>query len=137
MLVTHEAAGCHKKGFSAIDRLAKNLGVRWLFHGHQHEDLAYGQYKGMTVRAVGYRGIVDLQGNVIREAEIDPRDLFAMQSAGEEPPPEVLDSVQFDPMPRPLPRMRRKHRRCGDWNSARGDSGRMRDEKKTTPSKDG
>ncbi len=118
VLVTHEAAGCHKKGFAAIDRLAKNLGVRWLFHGHQHEDHVYGQYKGMTVRAVGYRGIVDLQGNVIREAEIDPRDLFAMQSAGEEPPPEVLDSVQFDPMPRPLPRMRRKRRRCGDWSGS-------------------
>lgn len=31
ILVTHEAAGCHKKGFDAIDRLAKSLGVKWLF----------------------------------------------------------------------------------------------------------
>ncbi len=107
VLVTHEAAGCHHKGFCAIDRLAKSLNVRWLFHGHQHEDHVYGQYKGMTVRAVGYRGIVDLEGHVIREAEIDPRDLFVMQSAGEEPPPEVLDSVQFEPLPRPQLRRRR------------------------------
>ena len=107
VLVTHEAAGCHKKGFDAIDRLAKSLGVRWLFHGHQHEDRVYGTYKGMIVRAVGYRGIVDLQGNTIREAEIDPRDLFAMQQAGEEPLPEELDSVTFEPLPEPQVRVRR------------------------------
>lgn len=96
ILVTHEAAGCHKKGFDAIDRLAKKLGVRKLFHGHQHEDCEYGIYKGMKVRAVGYRGIVDLNGRVVRPAEIDPRDILAMQQAGEEPTPEELDSVHFD-----------------------------------------
>lgn len=96
ILVTHEAAGCHKKGFDAIDRLAKRLGVKRLFHGHQHEDCEYGMYKGMFVRAVGFRGIVDLNGRVIRPAEIDPRDVLAMQQAGEEPTPQELDSVHFD-----------------------------------------
>lgn len=96
VLVTHEAAGCHKKGFDVIDRLARKLGVHRLFHGHQHEDLEYGTYKGMLVRAVGYRGIVDLNGRVVRPAEIDPRDVLALQQAGEEPTPEVLDSVHFD-----------------------------------------
>lgn len=111
VLVTHEAPGCHKKGFDAIDRLARSLKVRWLFHGHQHEDRCYGQYKGMNARAVGYRGIVDLQGNVVREAEIDPRDLFAMQQAGEEPLPEVLDSIPVEPLPAPVVRIRRTNRR--------------------------
>ena len=37
ILVTHEAPSCHKKGFCALDRLAKTMGVKWLFHGHQHE----------------------------------------------------------------------------------------------------
>ena len=96
VLVTHEAAGCHKKGFDAIDRLAKKLGVKRLFHGHQHEDCEYGVYKGMLVRAVGFRGIVDLNGRVIRPAEIDPRDILVMQQAGEEPTPDELDSIEFD-----------------------------------------
>ena len=96
ILVTHEAAGCHKKGFDAIDRLAKSLGVKWLFHGHQHEDCEYGVYKGMQVRAVGFRGIVDLNGRVVRPAEIDPRDILVMQQAGEEPSPDELDSIPFD-----------------------------------------
>jgi hypothetical protein len=96
ILVTHEAAGCHKKGFDAIDRLAKSLGVTWLFHGHQHEDCEYGVYKGMQVRAVGFRGIVDLNGRVVRPAEIDPRDILVMQQAGEEPSPDELDSIPFD-----------------------------------------
>ena len=74
----------------------------------------------MTVRAVGYRGIVDLEGHVIRESEIDPRDLFVMQSAGEEPPPEVLDSVEFDPMPRP--QLRRRRRRLGRRGRRGGDA---------------
>ena len=113
VLVTHEAAGCHKKGFDAIDRLAKNLRVKWIFHGHQHEDREYGVYKGMTVRAVGYRGIVDLEGRTVREAEIDPRDLFAMQQAGEEPLPEVLDSLPVEPLPAPVVRIRRPRRRRG------------------------
>lgn len=111
VLITHEAPSCHKKGFDAIDELARSLGVRWHFHGHQHEDRIYGTYKGVIVRAVGYRGIVDLEGNTIRQAEIDPRDLFAMQQAGEEPLPEVLDSVIFDPLPEPQVRVRKMPRR--------------------------
>ena len=96
ILVTHEAPSCHPKGFEAIDRLAKDLHAHWLFHGHQHEDRTYGTYKGMLVRGVGYRGIVDLQGRVVVPAQIDPRDQLAMQEAGEEPLPEVLDSVTFE-----------------------------------------
>ena len=100
VLVTHEAAGCHKKGFEAIDRLGCALHVKWLFHGHQHEDHIYGRYKGMTVRGIGYRGIVDLAGNVIVPSQMDPRDVLALQEAGDEPSPEALDAVlSFVPEP--------------------------------------
>lgn len=95
VLVTHEACGCHKKGFDAIDRLAVGLRVKWFFHAHQHEDHNYGEYKGFYARAIGYRGIVDIEGNVIVESQLDPRDELALQQAGEEPAPEILDSVSF------------------------------------------
>ena len=93
VLVTHEAAGCHKKGFEAIDKLGSALHVKWLFHGHQHEDHIYGRYKGMNVRGIGYRGIVDLEGNVVVPSQMDPRDILALQEAGEEPAPDVLDAA--------------------------------------------
>ena len=114
ILVTHEAAGCHKKGFDAIDRLAVGLQVQWHFHGHQHEDHDYGTHKGHKTMAVGYRGIVDIEGHVIVESQLDPRDELALQQAGEEPSPEVLDSVAFSsmrdfrmPKPRRSPNPRR------------------------------
>lgn len=81
VLVTHEAAGCHRKGFVAIDRLAKALNVKWHFHGHQHEDRVYGQHQNVTVRAVGYRGVVNLRGEVVIPAQMDPREAAALQTA--------------------------------------------------------
>lgn len=81
VLVTHEAAGCHRKGFVAIDRLAKALNVKWHFHGHQHEDRVYGQHQNVTVRAVGYRGVVNLKGEVVIPAQMDPREAAALQTA--------------------------------------------------------
>ena len=81
VLVTHEAAGCHRKGFGAVDRLGLSLKVRWMFHGHQHEDCVYGEHMGMKVRAVGYRGIVNLKGEVIVPAQMDPREAAALASA--------------------------------------------------------
>lgn len=81
ILISHEAPGCHRKGFAALDRLGKSLKVRWYFHGHQHEDRVYGQHLGMTVRGVGYRGIVNLKGEVIVPAQLDPREAAALQSA--------------------------------------------------------
>lgn len=81
VLVTHEAAGCHRKGFCAVDRLGESLKVKWIFHGHQHEDRVYGEHLGMAVRAVGYRGIVNLKGEVIVPAQMDPRESAALESA--------------------------------------------------------
>lgn len=38
LLVTHEAPGCHRYGFSVLDELADAMGASLLVHGHQHED---------------------------------------------------------------------------------------------------
>ena len=99
VLVTHEAPGCHRKGFAALDRLARALGVRWMFHGHQHEDRVYGKHQGVTVRAVGYRGIVNLKGDVIVPAQMDPREAAQLEAAyawvsrtAEPPAPEPKDT---------------------------------------------
>ena len=81
ILITHEAPSCHAKGFEALDRLAQSLGVKWFFHGHQHEDRVYGMQNGCLTRAVGFRGIVNLQGEVIVPAQMDPRETVALQEA--------------------------------------------------------
>ncbi len=83
ILVTHEAPSCHRKGFAAIDRLAMDLNVRWLFHGHQHEGIAYGRYSGIQVRSVGLRGIVNLRGEEIVESQVDPKDAELFRSRGD------------------------------------------------------
>ncbi len=83
ILVTHEAPSCHKKGFSALDRLARTMGVRWFFHGHQHEDRAYGLQGSILTRAVGYQGIVNLKGEVVVAAKLDPREEAALHATDE------------------------------------------------------
>jgi predicted phosphodiesterase len=60
ILVTHEAASCHPHGFGAIDVLARKMGVKALFHGHQHDCLDYSlAFDPMGFRAygVGFCGI--------------------------------------------------------------------------------
>ena len=81
ILVTHEAPSCHRKGFAAIDRLAESMGVKRLFHGHQHEDRSYGRYRGMLMTGVGYRGVTSITGEVVIPAQLDPREAAALQSA--------------------------------------------------------
>lgn len=83
ILVTHEAPSCHKKGFSALDRLARTMGVRWFFHGHQHEDRAYGLQGSIFTRAVGYQGVVNLKGEVVVAARLDPREEAALHATDE------------------------------------------------------
>ncbi|HIR21656.1 MAG TPA: metallophosphoesterase [Candidatus Aphodousia faecalis] len=93
VLVTHEAPGCHRKGFLAIDQLAKKLQVKYLFHGHQHEDRHYPTYYGFTPRGVGYRGIVNLRGDDIVPAQIDPRE--AMEYAEQAQSLEHYERLMF------------------------------------------
>lgn len=95
ILVTHEAPSCHPKGFVMIDRLAKAMGVKTMFHGHQHEDRVYGTWDGRLVRAVGFRGVVDMHGRVMMPAIVDPRETVRMVEkftwGVRNPCPRVLD----------------------------------------------
>ena len=53
-----------------------------IFHAHQHESKRYCPCNGLCARGIGLRGIIDLEGNVIVPAQVDPRELEAkVQSA--------------------------------------------------------
>lgn len=41
ILVVHEAPSCHEYGFDEIDKLARNMGVKVVYHGHHHQHRAY------------------------------------------------------------------------------------------------
>lgn len=68
ILVTHEAPSCHCHGFIEIDRLAKVMGVRQVFHGHHHDALDYSAHwysLGFQAFGIGFCGISDQNGDVI------------------------------------------------------------------------
>jgi hypothetical protein len=46
VLVTHEAPAPHPYGWPALNELARALGVRQVFHGHQHDRLDYRAHWG-------------------------------------------------------------------------------------------
>lgn len=52
ILVLHEAPSCHRYGFAVLDELAEAMGVRWIVHGHHHEDYD-GVLGDICVRGVG------------------------------------------------------------------------------------
>ena len=82
ILITHEAPSMHPKGFKALDDLAMKMGCKIIFHAHQHESKRYCPCNGLCARGIGLRGIIDLEGNVIVPAQVDPRELEAkVQSA--------------------------------------------------------
>lgn len=74
ILVCHEAPSCNKYGFAAIDRLARQLGVHTVFHGHHHDVYDYRSHferMQFAAYAVGFRGITNLAGEIIRAGEMD------------------------------------------------------------------
>lgn len=76
VLVTHEAPSCHPYGFEAIDDLAQALGVKAAFHGHHHDSLNYRdswERLGFRAYGVGFCGITDLDGGVVRPGDFDER----------------------------------------------------------------
>ena len=76
VLVTHEAPSCHPYGFAAIDDLAQALGVKATFHGHHHDSLDYQaswQRLGFKAYGVGFCGITDLDGRIVRPGDFDER----------------------------------------------------------------
>lgn len=74
VLITHEAPSCHRRGFHSIDILARYMGVDKAFHGHHHDRIDYqNQWRWICFQAygVGFRGITDLDGNVILAGQYD------------------------------------------------------------------
>ena len=74
ILVSHEAPSCHPHGFDAIDELARSMSVTKSFHGHHHDRLDYaGHWPSLSFQAhgVGFRGIVDQDGNEINKGKFD------------------------------------------------------------------
>lgn len=111
VLVTHEAPAVHPKGFKAIDDLANKLGVRYIFHAHQHQSRVYGQVGNVVIRGVGLRGIVDLEGNVIVPAQVDPRELEEELVVVKEKKPSFENEPKFHKPPasrKPRMSLRRK-----------------------------
>jgi predicted phosphodiesterase len=88
VLVTHEAPSCHKHGFAAIDELGRRLGVRLVYHGHHHRDIAYPHdpQLGFRVISVGLAGITALDGSIVHPGlyETDDIDLSRDTSATRE-----------------------------------------------------
>jgi predicted phosphodiesterase len=66
ILVTHEAPGSHRYGFSAISDLAVAMGVRYIFHGHLHENYSAIIKNNITVFGVADKSVADLVGNTLK-----------------------------------------------------------------------
>lgn len=74
VMVTNEAPSAHPHGFKAIDALARNMKVMGIFHGHHHDSLDYSEHRakfGFDAYGVGFRGITDLHGGVVRVGDYD------------------------------------------------------------------
>ncbi|WP_152486002.1 metallophosphoesterase family protein [Methylohalobius crimeensis] len=73
VLVTHEAPTSHRHGFLAIDELAREMGVKKIFHRHHHQDYNAKIDGGIEVRGVGLANVVDLDGRQMVETIQDKR----------------------------------------------------------------
>lgn len=79
ILVTHEAPGYHRNGFSLLDDLARSMGVRFAVHGHHHDALdsaAAWAKQGFQTHGVGLRGVSvwwpdDGRWEVVIKGELD------------------------------------------------------------------
>lgn len=82
ILVTHEACSAHPNGFEAIDELARALGVQKAFHGHHHDTLDYScawPRLGFEAYGVGFCGVMNDQGQVLRAGDFDQQRQFRQQ----------------------------------------------------------
>jgi predicted phosphodiesterase len=65
ILVSHEAPGSHRHGFTVISDLAAALGVKHIFHGHLHENYTRTIKRNIHVFGVANRTVANLQGNIL------------------------------------------------------------------------
>lgn len=68
ILVSHEAPGSHRHGFTVISELAVAMGVKQIFHGHLHENYSRMIRNNIQVCGVANRAVADLLGNILEEA---------------------------------------------------------------------
>ncbi len=78
VLITHEAPGYHRHGFSIIDELARSMGVATVVHGHHHDCINSSKHwpaQGFKSFGVGLRGISTMQEgtelSVLKAGEMD------------------------------------------------------------------
>lgn len=74
ILVSYEAPSCYPHGFAAIDELVQSMGAKTAFHGHHHDNLDYRRFDstlGFRAHGVGFCGVTDQHGNVIRPGDRD------------------------------------------------------------------
>jgi hypothetical protein len=80
ILVTHEAPGSHRHGFSAISELAAAMGVKNIFHGHLHENYSATVKNRINVFGVADKSVVDLAGKPLMTTaaatSISPKNSF-------------------------------------------------------------
>jgi predicted phosphodiesterase len=67
ILVTHEAPGSHRHGFSALSELGAAMGVRMIFHGHLHENYIGTIRNNIKVVGVADQAVCDLVGNTLTD----------------------------------------------------------------------
>jgi predicted phosphodiesterase len=67
ILVTHEAPGSHRHGFSTIGELGSAMGVTHIFHGHLHENYSKVIKRNIQVFGVANSAVADLSGNTLSE----------------------------------------------------------------------
>jgi predicted phosphodiesterase len=70
ILVSHEAPGFHKHGFFAISDLAAAMGVKYVFHGHLHENYAGIIKNNIQVFGVADKSVADLVGNTLKNGSL-------------------------------------------------------------------
>ena len=82
ILVTHEAPSCHPYGFREIEALGQSLGVKYAFHGHQHDSLnyrAFDEQYGFQAHGVGFRGVTDMYGGRVLTGGYDEQRQSRME----------------------------------------------------------
>ncbi|MDP2903054.1 MAG: metallophosphoesterase [Methylovulum sp.] len=67
ILVSHEAPGSHRHGFSVIGDLAAAMGVKHIFHGHLHENYVRTIKNNIHVFGVANMAVADLHGKTLND----------------------------------------------------------------------
>lgn len=67
ILICHEAPRPHPSGFMAINKLASQMGVKQIYHGHHHDNFDYLQLEKEPYQIInaGFRSICDELGKYL------------------------------------------------------------------------